>query len=41
MQDYEKDFFSDDETVKRGAVKRLTQAAEFEMRKMTVNSPDW
>jgi glycerol-3-phosphate O-acyltransferase/dihydroxyacetone phosphate acyltransferase len=41
MDDYEKEFLSEEEGANKLAVKRLTKKIGLEIRKMTVNSPNW
>lgn len=41
MDEYEADFLSEKEGESKLAVKRLTRQIELEMRKATVNAPDW
>jgi len=41
MIDYDEDFLSGDDVRRRLAVKRLTRKIDLDMRRMTVNAPDW
>ena len=41
MDNYEAEFLSSEEGHAKLAVKRLTRFIDVEMRRMTVNSPDW
>ncbi len=41
MEDYEEEFLSGKEGANKSAVKKLTRKIDTELRKMTVNSPDW
>ncbi|EIW71954.1 hypothetical protein TREMEDRAFT_36357 [Tremella mesenterica DSM 1558] len=38
---YEEEFLSPEEGIAKNVVKRLTRTIEIELRKMTVNAPDW
>lgn len=41
MDQYEPEFFSESEGDSKLAVKRLTRQIELEIRKASVNAPDW
>lgn len=41
MDQYEEEFMSQSEGASKHAVKKMTRAIEVELRKTTVNSPDW
>ncbi|KAK4688147.1 hypothetical protein P7C73_g1970, partial [Tremellales sp. Uapishka_1] len=41
MDDYQEEFMSEADGADKSAVKRLTRRVDFEIRKFTVNSPDW
>lgn len=41
MDTFKEEFLNDSEGASKHAVKRMTRALEVELRKMTVNAPDW